>query len=242
MVTKQTTPVDRNVASRVGQVTRLNSDRTSFKNLAIPLNSPTVTPPGNFRGACCRSAPTGLAPGRTIIDLSRTRQTRCASRPGGTRTHNSRFWRPVLYQLELLAWIKSLVPGPLWRRCGLLPPAVKGFHPLEPQKGFKFLSPSLKLSLQIRRKIVFENFRVMGVWGVGSPPAFVFTPSTAFWRNRRLLRFLVLRMFPVRGTVLLLLDLIGLRFLVTERRVIDPRTFLALQVNNIGHLASVSLT
>ena len=27
------------------------------------------------------------------------------SRPGGSRTPNNRIWRPVLYQLELLAWV-----------------------------------------------------------------------------------------------------------------------------------------
>jgi hypothetical protein len=44
IVTKQTTPVDRNVASRVGQVTRLNSDCTPFKKLLNALNIFTVHP------------------------------------------------------------------------------------------------------------------------------------------------------------------------------------------------------
>src|SRR3990172_8708938 len=32
-------------------------------------------------------------------------------RPGGTRTHSIRFWRPALYQLELLAYFLLPLPG-----------------------------------------------------------------------------------------------------------------------------------
>jgi hypothetical protein len=45
----------------------------------------------------------------------------------------------------------------------------------------------------------------------------------------------MLGMLAVKGTILLLGNLVCLGFLVAKRRVIDARAFLALQVNCIGH-------
>src|SRR5829696_7758456 len=71
--------------SRSGQVTRLSSPRTSLVNFLGPARKPLPLPCGCF---CCDP--------RFLPITSFTSQ----SRAGGTRTHDLRFWRPLLFQLS----------------------------------------------------------------------------------------------------------------------------------------------
>src|SRR5215211_8163220 len=68
--------------SRSGQLTRLSSPRTSLENFLGPARKP---PPCDC--FCCP---------RFLPIVSFTSQ----SRAGGTRTHDLRFWRPLLFQLS----------------------------------------------------------------------------------------------------------------------------------------------
>src|ERR687897_1080182 len=70
--------------SRSGQLTRLSSPLTSLENLLGPARKP---PPLLCDCFCCP---------RFLPIVSFTSQ----SRAGGTRTHDLRFWRPLLFQLS----------------------------------------------------------------------------------------------------------------------------------------------
>src|ERR687894_3153412 len=76
--------------SRLGQLTRLSSPRTSLANFLGPASTP---PP--FCGCC------GLlvAEPRLLPTMS-SHGFASRSRAGGTRTPDLRFWRPLLYQLS----------------------------------------------------------------------------------------------------------------------------------------------
>src|SRR5215210_5094341 len=79
--------------SRSGQLTRLSSPRTSLANLLDPASTPLLC--GCF---CCAFLldPFAVADPRFLPITSFVSQ----SRAGGTRTHDLRFWRPLLFQLS----------------------------------------------------------------------------------------------------------------------------------------------
>src|ERR687894_2011923 len=79
--------------SRSGQVTRLSSPRTSLANFLGPASTPLLC--GCF---CCAFLldPFVVADPRFLPITSFT----SVSRAGGTRTHDLRFWRPLLFQLS----------------------------------------------------------------------------------------------------------------------------------------------
>src|SRR5215203_3059953 len=79
--------------SRSGQVTRLSSPRTSLANFLVPASTPLLC--GCF---CCAFLldPFVVADPRFLPITSFVSQ----SRAGGTRTHDLRFWRPLLFQLS----------------------------------------------------------------------------------------------------------------------------------------------
>src|SRR5919107_2910325 len=79
--------------SRSGQVTRLSSPRTSLANFLVPASTPLLC--GCF---CCAFLldPFVVADPRFLPIMSFT----SVSRAGGTRTHDLRFWRPLLFQLS----------------------------------------------------------------------------------------------------------------------------------------------
>jgi hypothetical protein len=89
MTTKiQTIMVDPTNSSRVGHVTFLSSDLTSFKKDKILF----------------------------IFSISVAKHLLQHGRPGGIRTPNPRIWSPPLYQLELLAFISRYFVS-LWVAC-----------------------------------------------------------------------------------------------------------------------------
>src|SRR5262245_52549019 len=82
---RMTTTVVAHTSRRVGQVTRLSSTRTSARKRRARPNQPPA-----------RSVVSLLS----NMDLETSSTPSVIGRPGGTRTPNSRFWRPVLYQLN----------------------------------------------------------------------------------------------------------------------------------------------
>src|ERR671932_2730874 len=81
--------------SRLGQLTRLSSPRTSLANLLGPAS----TPPPLFWGCfCCVFLldPFAVVGPRFLPIASFASR----SRAGGTRTPDLRFWRPLLFQLS----------------------------------------------------------------------------------------------------------------------------------------------
>src|SRR5688500_7368383 len=70
-------------SGREGQETLFSSFLTSRKNSIVRLKVFLIFSKNRFIDLCAQSSSVG--------------------RPGGTRTPNMRFWRPPLYQLELLA-------------------------------------------------------------------------------------------------------------------------------------------
>src|ERR687898_3231524 len=76
--------------SRLGQLTRLSSPRTSLANFLGPASTP---PP--FCGGCDLL----LATPRLLPIIS-SHSFASESRAGGTRTPDLRFWRPLLFQLS----------------------------------------------------------------------------------------------------------------------------------------------
>src|SRR5215208_2304339 len=83
--------------SRSGQLTRLSSPRTSLTNLVGPAS----TPPPLLCGCCCDFLldPFAVA-GPRFLPIVSSHGFASRSRAGGTRTHDLRFWRPLLYQLS----------------------------------------------------------------------------------------------------------------------------------------------
>ena len=88
MVVTMTTPVEPTTLFLSGQLTFPNSTLTSLINCLVLSK--------NFIFL-------GKIPSLVILTA-----IVMIGRPGGTRTPNTRFWRPALYQLELLAYIPSL--------------------------------------------------------------------------------------------------------------------------------------
>ena len=87
--------------------TPINADRMNMviKTTSVePLNSSIVGQVIFFH-----SPPTSRKKLATLFIASLIIYTNL--RPGGTRTPNKRFWRPPLYQLELLAYIKTRYPN-----------------------------------------------------------------------------------------------------------------------------------
>ncbi len=125
MATDTMTIIVELISSRlVDQETFFNSALTSFMNVAILFinafphfpaqarrDSSTTARDARLRrlpsGADARSSTYGLF---LVIRSARPRfesllaHRYITRRPGGTRTPNRRFWRPLLYQLELLAY------------------------------------------------------------------------------------------------------------------------------------------
>src|SRR5215218_7887077 len=82
--------------SRLGQLTRLSSPRTSLANLLGPAS----TPPPFFCGCfCCDFLfdPFVVA-GPRFLPIVSSHGFASRSRAGGTRTPDLRFWRPLLYK------------------------------------------------------------------------------------------------------------------------------------------------
>ena len=93
-----TTVVELTKSSRVGQITLVNSARTSLRKVLIFSHIPVSLSP---------------EPRITCPDYLHSRnltswQGKC--RPGRTRTCNPRFWRPVLYQIELQTYNSRCTP------------------------------------------------------------------------------------------------------------------------------------
>src|SRR5262245_56610304 len=90
-----TTTVVAHTSRRVGHVTRPSSLRTSLRNRLARPNHPTTWSGDSFRLSNIAAFTVSLRGHRP-----RTPASHVIGRPGGTRTPNSRFWRPVLYQLN----------------------------------------------------------------------------------------------------------------------------------------------
>src|SRR5215217_8458750 len=82
--------------SRSGQVTRLSSPRTSLVNRLGPAS----TPPPLFCGCCVFLLDPFVAAGPRFLPIVSSHGFVSHSRAGGTRTHDLRFWRPLLFQLS----------------------------------------------------------------------------------------------------------------------------------------------
>src|ERR687889_1203887 len=80
--------------SRSGQVTRLSSPRTSLVNRFVPASTPL------FCGCCVFLLDPFVAAGPRFLPIVSSHGFVSHSRAGGTRTHDLRFWRPLLFQLS----------------------------------------------------------------------------------------------------------------------------------------------
>ena len=125
-----TTAVEPMTCLRGGQLTFPISVRTSFRNrMVFPIQSRTDFPPGlTVHGSWFMVH--GSEQNRSSQALNAELSTLNSSgRPGGTRTPNRRFWRPVLCQLSY--WPTLLGGGrtPFRRPSAKLPfhPSAKGF-------------------------------------------------------------------------------------------------------------------
>jgi hypothetical protein len=119
-LTPITTAVKRMVSSRVGQTTFRSSDRISRTVSPSPLPGildDEVLAAGAL--TCFSFTLTGISH-PLCLDLPQ----RQLGRPGRTRTRNLRFWRPLLYLIELQAYD--------WNRFAHVPQRIPGWARVPP--------------------------------------------------------------------------------------------------------------
>ena len=81
--------------SRFGQLTRRSSPRTPRTNSIVPLKRPVLL------FSCVLPLPPPLAAVELrLLPIYSSPRLIVESRAGGTRTHDLRFWRPLLFQLS----------------------------------------------------------------------------------------------------------------------------------------------
>src|SRR4028119_1427 len=93
--------------SRFGQLTRRSSPRTSRTNFLGPARNPPLF------CCCCAFAPLPLPDGvvaALFLPIKSSHGFASRSRAGGTRTHDLRFWRPLLFQLSYCP-LSNVLPG-----------------------------------------------------------------------------------------------------------------------------------
>src|SRR5918993_2512968 len=94
--------------SRLGQLTRLSSPRTSLVNRLGPAS----TPPPLFCGCCAFLLDPFAVAGPRLLPIMSSHGFASQSRAGGTRTHDLRFWRPLLFQLSYCPLSAGLTGSP----------------------------------------------------------------------------------------------------------------------------------